>query len=241
MPSCFARLAFLVFLIASGAVRAGEFADFNAAVERFSGHNRVAIGYLRNGNGDLASLEIDRMRESWGVVSGRFGKPPDAYGADAQLYTTTILDVSARLVAASILVNSGRLDAARDTLSSVRAVLWQLRKANGIVTLADCVVEANAAMDALYVYNDRALDWSKSETRFGVAAKASIYGYALERCDAIAATPIRASPEFRRLIDGAKVGLALVPKAITSRDGDLLHRILIELRSFDNLLAFRFG
>ena len=52
---------------------------------------------------------------------------------------------------------------------------------------------------------------------------------------------MRKAPEFHRLIDGAKAGLALIPKAIASRDSDLLHRVLIELRSFDNLLAFRFG
>jgi hypothetical protein len=47
--------------------------------------------------------------------------------------------------------------------------------------------------------------------------------------------------EFRRLIDGAQQSLALIPKAVATRDADLLHRVLIELRSFDNLLAFRFG
>ena len=43
------------------------------------------------------------------------------------------------------------------------------------------------------------------------------------------------------LIDGALASLAQVPKAIETRDADLLHRLLIELRSFDNLLAFRYG
>jgi hypothetical protein len=52
---------------------------------------------------------------------------------------------------------------------------------------------------------------------------------------------VRKTPEFRRLVDGARAGLALIPKAIATRDTNLLHRILIELRSFDNLLAFRFG
>ena len=51
----------------------------------------------------------------------------------------------------------------------------------------------------------------------------------------------RETPEFRRLIDGAKASLALIPKAIETRDKSLVHRVLIELRSFDNLLAFRFG
>jgi len=52
---------------------------------------------------------------------------------------------------------------------------------------------------------------------------------------------VREAPEFRRLVDGAKASLLLIPKAIATRDADLLHRVLIELRSFDNLLAFRYG
>jgi hypothetical protein len=52
---------------------------------------------------------------------------------------------------------------------------------------------------------------------------------------------VRSSAEFRRLIDGALASLALVSKSIVERDGDLFHRVVIELRSFDNLLTFRFG
>ena len=52
---------------------------------------------------------------------------------------------------------------------------------------------------------------------------------------------IRDQAEFRRLIDGALASLAQVPKAVETRDRDLLHRLLIELRSFDHLLAFRYG
>jgi hypothetical protein len=103
------------------------------------------------------------------------------------------------------------------------------------------VRDGNAAMDALMAYDDRALDWTKSEKRDGIASKASIYGAVLERCDGMADDTVRKAPEFRRLVDGAKAGLALIPKAIATRDSDLLHRVLIELRSFDNLLAFRFG
>ena len=51
----------------------------------------------------------------------------------------------------------------------------------------------------------------------------------------------RSYPEFRRLIDGALASLAQVPRAVDTRDRDLLHRLLIELRSFDHLLAFRYG
>ena len=236
-----ARAAILAIALWTNAAFAGELADFNAAVETAAGHNRVAIGYLRTGNVDLASLELDRTREAWGALQKRFaGRRPDPFDGN-RLYGRTFTGVSARLVAAALLLNAGRPDAAMDSLNLLRGDFYELRKASGIVVLADCVRDANTVMDALMVYNDRALDFGKPETRFDVAGKAAIYGYVLERCDGIAGEAIRTEPEFRRLVDGAKASLALIPKAIATRDADLLHRLLIELRSFDNLLAFRFG
>ena len=243
MPSCLARAACLALVLLAGfnAAKAGDLADFNAAVENASAHNRVAIGYLRTGNADLASLELDRLRESWGRLAERFaGKRPDAFDGNP-LYGNIWTGISARLVAADLMLKTGRPEAASQSLTAIRADLYELRKASGIVVLADCVRDANGVMDALMVYNDRALDFAKPETRFGIANKASIYGHVLERCDGIAADAVRQSPEFRRLVDGAKASLALIPQAIEKRDGNLLHRLLIELRSFDNLLAFRFG
>lgn len=238
-----ARIAVLALaLLASPRLAvAGDLADFNAAVEKAAGHNRVAIGYLRTGNTDLASLELDRLRDAWRALNARFaGKPPDAFDGNP-LYGTAIVNISARLVAADMMLKSGRTDAASQSLTAIRGDLYDLRKASGIVVLADCVRDANAVADALMVYNDAALDWSKPQVRFGIANKASIYGYVLDRCDSIAGATVHNSPEFRRLVDGAKAGLDLIPGAIATRDTNLLHRILIELRSFDNLLAFRFG
>lgn len=247
MRICCARGAILVVALtlstglALPRAWAGDLAEFNAAVESVSSHNRVAAGYLRTGNADLALLEIDRLRAAWGDLTTRFaGKRPDAFDGNP-LYGALWTAGAARLVGADVMLKAGRFDAAMQSLNGLRGDFYELRKASGIVVLADCVRDANAAMDALMIYDDRALDWSKSETRFGIANKASIYGYVLDRCDGIAGEPIRTAAGYRRLIDGAKAGLALIPKAIATRDTDLLHRVLIELRSFDNLLAFRFG
>jgi hypothetical protein len=241
MRSCLARAACLALALLAGPVMAGDLADFNAAVEQASSHNRVAMGYLRTGNLDLASLEIERLREAWGAFEQRFaGKRPDAFDGVA-LYGIMFTGVHARLVAIDLMIKMGKPEAVRQSLEAIRNDLYDLRKAAGIAVLADCVRDTNAAMDALMVYDDRALDWTKSQTRFGIASKASIYGSVLERCDGMAGESVRATSEFRRLVDGAKAGLALIPKAIATRDSDLLHRVLIELRSFDNLLAFRFG
>ena len=243
MPLWAARIAYLIIalLVGGSATHADDLSDFNAAVDAVSTHNRAAIGYLRTGNIDLASLQIERLRDAWSRFTERFsGRRPDAF-ANNTLYSKLFTGVSARLVGADIMLKTGRLDAAQNGLEAVRGDLYELRKQSGVVVLADCVRDANAMMDELMVYNDRNLDWDSYEVRSGLASKVSNYGAQLVRCDGISNVTVRSAPEFRRLVDGAKASLPLVSKAIDTRDTDLLHRVLIELRSFDNLLAFRYG
>ncbi len=242
MPINFGRAAILVLILGLTTVTAygDELVNFNAAVERAASHNRVADGYLRTGNADLASLEIDRLREAWAALTERFGgKRPEAF-KDSQLYTTTLLKISTSLVAADMMLQSGRADAARAALEGIRADLYKLRQSAGIVVLADCVHDANAIADKLMVYH-RAIDWDNAEQRKSLADGTAAYVKTMDRCDGIASPEIRSNPEFRRLVDGARSGLGFIPKAIETRDTNLLQRVLSELRSFDNLLAFRYG
>jgi len=238
-----ARIAFVILTlcIGTGVVRADELADFNAAVEAAEAHNRVAIGYLRTGNIDLAALELERLREAWREVGTRYsGNRPAAF-KDSKLYVTVMTDIATQLVAADLMLNTGRPKVARQALLAVRDNLYKLRKSAGIVVLADCVHDANTAMDALMVYNKNKVDWSRTSTRDDISRKADTYGKILARCESIASEDVREAPEFRRLVDGARTSLALMPKAVETRDSNLLHRLLIELRSLDNLLAFRYG
>lgn len=238
MLTSLARLAALALVLATGPARADDLADFNAAVEAASAHNRVAIGYLRTGNADLASLEVDRLRDAWARVGAR--RRPAVFNGNT-LYVTVMTDIAMRLATVDMMLNSGRPDAARQSLLGIRDGLYDLRKSAGIVVLADCIRDSNALMDSLMLYNDRALDWDKAGTAADVTDQAARYSQTLARCDSTADAAIRQEPEFRRLIDGAQASLMLIPKAVATRDADLLHRVLIELRSFDNLLAFRFG
>lgn len=235
------RCAILFLVIAVSPARADDLNDFNTHMEGVTSHIRVAIGYLRTGNTDLASLEIDRTREAWGKLQQHFGGRRPKMFETSTLYKNIVTGVSARLVGTELLLNAGRPDAAMDSLNKLRGEFYDLRKASGIVVLADCVRDANTAMDALMTYNDRTLDFGATETRSDLAAKTAAYSDTLKRCDSIADEKVRTEPEFRRLVDGAQASLTLIPKAIETRDANLLHRVLIELRSFDNLLAFRFG
>jgi hypothetical protein len=140
-----------------------------------------------------------------------------------------------------LLVKMGKPDGVRQSLNGIREDLYNLRKSAGIVVLADCVRDADTAMDALMVYNVPNVDLNKAETRTAISTSAGTYRNVLDRCDGIASESVRKSPEFRRLVDGARNGLTPLPHALATRDTNQLHRILIELRSFENLLAFRFG
>ena len=233
------RLVRFALVIAALAVpvaaRADDLADFNAAVERAAVHNRAAIGYLRTGNIDLGAVELDRLRTAWEQVGTI--KRPAAF--DAKLYVMAMTDIAMRLVTADMLLNSGRAENTRQSLIAVRDDLYTLRTAAHVPVLADCVKDANTAMAALLAYDDRNVDFGKSGA--DIAAKANTYGATLKRCDGMAGASIRQEPEFRRLIDGAQASLTFIPKAVDTHDAGLLHRVLDELRAFDNLMAFRFG
>jgi len=226
MAACLAlALAF------AGTARADDLDEFNRMVEAAMSHQRVAAGYLRTGNIDLATLEIEGLREAWAKVSTL---PRPAAFPDQERYTGTLLQIAAQLVGVSLVLNLGRPDVARESLEQIRKMLSALRRENGVTVLADCVLDANVAMDALFA-TDRQPDWESA------AAGAESYGATLRRCDGMAPRAIHDHPEFRRLIDGALASLAQFLKAAGTRDADLLHRLMIELRSFDNLLAFGYG
>jgi len=227
LAACMATLA----LACLAPAQADDLDDFNRAVEAAMSHHRVAAGYLRTGNVELATVEIDGLREAWAKVSTL---PRPAVFRDQERYTGTILQVATQLVGISLVFNLGRPDVARKSLDNIRKMLSDLRRENSVSVLADCVLEANTAMDALFA-TDRQLDWESA------AAGAQSYAATLRRCDTMAPRSIHDHPEFRRLIDGALASLAQFPRALGTRDADLLHRLMIELRSFDHLLAFRYG
>jgi hypothetical protein len=215
--------------------------DFNRTVEGFSSHHRVALAYLRTGSLDLAAVELERMNAAWQIVVERFGANRPAEIADQALYVTTVTDISTRIIAAHLVMGLGRPDVAHDALSEARNALARLRRASGIAVLADCVLDANAAMTKLIAYDREAPDWADAAARQEVLATAAAHGEQLRRCNEMAPASVRLSGEFRRLIDGALATLERVPEAVAASDADLLHRLLIELQSFDRLLSFRFG
>ncbi len=225
----------------AGYTAADELADFNAAVEKAAVHNRVALGYLRTDNIDLAAIELERLHAAWIALVKLYGQNPPAAFQGNPRYAATLHDVRFFITTAIAMLSSGQLGAAREALQRNRVLLHEMRQASGVDVLADCVIDANAAMAAFFAFDTNPPDWNKPEAAADVAAKADALAAAAKRCDALAPAEVRESPEFRRLIDGIAASLAFVPKAISTHDTDMLHRVIGELRAFDQLLIFRYG
>jgi hypothetical protein len=226
----------LIGILIAAAARADEFSDFNAAVESFSAHNRAALRYLHDDAVGPMSGEIDEMRAAWAAVNGRFGRPPQQLAADIPLYTTTLVDISMRLVGASMFIQMGSRGGVKNSLTAIRTDLSALRKANGVSTLADCVLEANEAMTALLAAgNEVASDWTRSAE---LTAEADKYTDIVTRCEAMAPSGDSRLPS---LVAESRKLLAGMPRAIAAHDAAQLRQVLDRLRDNDDALAFRYG
>ena len=214
--ACASVLILLLATTTSSSVRA-DGAKPPPVSEQVLSHRRVAAAYLRTGNADLALMEIEALEEK--------------------------LDGSARSLAtaARVAAEAGDLAAAAVELARLRDHLASERRSRGVRAMADCITEAEIRLAAIEPGREAWPDISSSAARDALRQRAALALGSLARCDDEAAGTIAAQPEFRRLVDGATASLRLLPQALDRGDSDLLHRLLIELRSFERLLVQRFG
>jgi hypothetical protein len=219
------------------AANAAELApELRALIEGFQAHRRTADAYLRTQNIELAAIEIERLRERWAADRARLpALPADAALAEALAETETAV---ARSLAAA---DAGDVARARDLLERAAVPLDAWRRSNGVRLFSDCIGEVSQAHAALDRFRENPPDLSDPGTAAPIAAATAAVLSALSRCDREAAPALRQEGEFRRLIDGMSESVRQIPQAIAARDHARLHRLLIEQRSFERLLVFRYG
>jgi hypothetical protein len=229
--------AALQVLLCAGVLAKDLPPDLRVLVEDFQGHRRVAIGYLRTQNLELGAVEIERLRERWSKDRAAVAA---ATLADA-LLAAALVDTEARVAESLASADAGDADRARRLLEAAGGPLDAWRRANGIRLFSDCIAEITVAYERLDVFRTRAPVLADATVADRIKRDAAGTIDALVRCDREAAEARRHEPEFRRLIDGMLDSLRQMPEAVEARDGDKLHRLLIEQRSFERLLSFRYG
>lgn len=204
-------------------------------VENFHRERRVAIGYLRTENLDLGAVALERLEQNWRADLLRLDTTHEAALGAA-------IAESGRLIVQSLAAaDRGDARQAQALIERAAAPLRAYRKTRGYRIFADCIAEAGAAYERLDVFRLQPPDLAQADIAGRIVASSGEAAAALQRCDGEAAPAVRADTEFRRLVDGMLGSLRQVPQAVAARDNGYLHRLLIEQRSFERLLAFRFG
>ena len=228
-------LVFLV-LVLSPAAHAGAPNDYVAGFERANAHLRAAASYLRTQNPDLAAIELEQFNAAWKAVPSSIQDTENK-----SLFLNTRSDAAAAGQDALNAVDAGELEVARRGLLDARASLFAMHKKLGWDIFADCIWQANKTGKALWPFRRPPPDLQDESVRNEIKAATSAYLGALEACDAKAPATVNQDPEFRRLIDGSVQSLKKIPAAVDAKSNGGLFRFLIELRSFDRLLYFRYG
>jgi hypothetical protein len=234
------KVAFLAALLVwpGTAAFASELSpDLRSLIERYQAHRRVAVGYLRTQNSDLGTVEIERLRET--LVSDRKRLSPS---------TLTDIALAAAVVRTEALVadslraaDEGNIGRSLAFLEDARKPIDAWRQANGIRLFSDCIAEISTAYKPFDGHRSDAPDLADAAIGKRLIAAVTELVAVLDRCEREAAEDMQKEPEFRRLFDGMRASLRQMPGAVSARNGALLHRLLIEQRSFEQLLSFRFG
>ncbi len=231
-------LALAIVACLIGPACANELApELRILLDGFAAHRRLAIGYLRTGNTELGAVEIERLRDRWARDRRALPAPTTSDRTLIAAFAASEAAINDGLAAA----DKGETESARSLLEGAASPLTAWRKANNIRLFSDCIAEASVRYEALDGYRLRPPNLTDPASAAAVVAAAASTAAAIGQCNAEAPAAIRDEPEFRRLIDGMLNSLRQVHDAVRQRDENYLQRLLSEQRSFDRLLAFRFG
>jgi hypothetical protein len=215
-------------------------ADFASAIQSAMANLRSAASYARTGNMALAQIETDDAVAAWkGIQASATATPLPLYPPAA--LADFLNQRRERLDAASSGLGKGDGAASGRELLALRQSFHDLRRSSGLYDLSDCVFEIAPAMEKLRLAATRLDAQAPQAGAEDIVAAAGAFRDRLRRCDDWASADIAKQPEFRRLIDGAVASSREIGHAAMAGDGSLVHRYLIELQSYAQLLDFRFG
>ena len=106
---------------------------------------------------------------------------PDAFTDDPD-WAETLDQVSEGLRQGQDLARQSDIAAAIEALQPLQTAMSDLRARNDVRVFSDCIDEANAAMEALWVFRHDPPDFADSEAVNDLRAKTAVTAYLYARC-----------------------------------------------------------
>jgi hypothetical protein len=216
---------------------AGNLAALVPAMGPIMGNLRTAASYARTGNIALAQMENEEAVAAWKKLQ----ETAAVVALPGDELAEFLAAGGARLAAITQALDGGDNAAARHELLALRQSFHELRRRSGFYDLGVCVFEIAPAMENLRVAAARFGEQPTATHAGDAIATAGAFRDRLQRCNDWASAEVSAQVEFRRLIDGAIASSGEIARAVMSGDAPLVHRYLIELQSYAQLLDFHYG
>lgn len=221
----------LVFNFATPAVaQNAKYTHYLAWNDKVAGQLRLAASYLRTGNTEFAAIALEEFigAKEFGKISGAM-KP--------------IAEKARKTAQASLaLIDEGKPVEARAQLMQLRDMLFKAHKTHKIDLFSDCIWQVVKTGPPLWHYKKNPPDFADKKQVAATAKAALDYRRQLAICDNKASAALKAQDDYKRLVANGLESLQRIPdEALKNKDKGQLYRFIIELRSIDRLLFFRFG
>lgn len=241
MAKAFAARIMPIALFLPTIIFASELGDFNALVAEAFRHQRAASFYVRTGNPDIATFELQRMLGKWQLVLKRFAdSPPDAF-ADDPTWGQSLRNVSSNLDAALVATRSGDLQAGKHELVKMQRGIAALRKRNSVWIFTDSIDELNTVIDQLGTFFRPSPDLASIEQINAIKNVAAVVAYLTTRCQDQAPPQYRTNEEFQKLIQDILKATSDLVKSVDGKDQRAATGHIGVIRSHGQILLLRFG
>ncbi|MGI9373921.1 MAG: hypothetical protein ACR2OJ_15645, partial [Hyphomicrobiales bacterium] len=153
----------------------------------------------------------------------------------------TLEGISSALQKGSELISADKSKDARHTLLPIRDTLHELRSRNGVEVLADCIYDLNDHMAVLFKYRNNPPDFNNSTVRTAAEEASVNYLNTLKRCHGKASTKLHESEDFKSIFSSTFKSAGTLIKPIKDKNSAAFINVLRELKSFDVIIALRWG
>lgn len=235
------RLAGLIIaaVLAAGAPVVDAADAVTEAIDAAYPSYRNALFRTNAGAAAESEQAVAAARNAWAALAGRFGTAPTApYDRDIG-FARTLSEVDAVYARAAAEVRDGKLTAAHETLESVRDLIGELRRRNGVIAYSDHVNAYHAQMEAVLNEGPRLL-----ENEAGMRAltlQVGVLDHLATKLDAEASAALRAQAGFGDALREVQASVAALRQAMLAPDAGAAKRSIAALKAPFSRLFLRFG
>lgn len=200
---------------------------------------RVALFRTNGKSQSEAQQALTQAQQAWRSVAERFGaKPPAPYDRDTE-FAGRLTQVSALYDRAAAAIRDGKLAEAHEELESVRELLADLRRRNGVVIFSDHMNAYHAEMERLLIDAPKVLPGPNGTLL--LMSQVGALDYLVRQLRLQAPPALQRDAEFDALLKDVEASVQAVRAALLRQDPGAVRDALGKVKPPYSKLFVKFG